>query len=114
MESVCIMTATFEFHGSHLHVINVYAPTSAAKESQSDKFYKDLKKVSYFRPGCFGVPYSSIVSSWIACSSIGWSVGRSLIRAMWFGVVPSLAKSLNDILIVYVFYTSPATKFRIL
>uniref|UniRef100_A0A8R1INM2 Uncharacterized protein n=1 Tax=Caenorhabditis japonica TaxID=281687 RepID=A0A8R1INM2_CAEJA len=45
MESVCIMTATFEFHGSHLHVINVYAPTSAAKESQSDKFYKDLKKL---------------------------------------------------------------------
>uniref|UniRef100_A0A8R1IMI9 Reverse transcriptase domain-containing protein n=1 Tax=Caenorhabditis japonica TaxID=281687 RepID=A0A8R1IMI9_CAEJA len=40
-----IITATFEFHGSHLHVINVYAPTSAASETQSDKFYKDLKKV---------------------------------------------------------------------
>uniref|UniRef100_A0A8R1EG52 Endo/exonuclease/phosphatase domain-containing protein n=1 Tax=Caenorhabditis japonica TaxID=281687 RepID=A0A8R1EG52_CAEJA len=34
-----------KFHGSHLHVINVYAPTSAASETQSDKFYKDLKKV---------------------------------------------------------------------
>uniref|UniRef100_A0A8R1EAX2 Endo/exonuclease/phosphatase domain-containing protein n=1 Tax=Caenorhabditis japonica TaxID=281687 RepID=A0A8R1EAX2_CAEJA len=44
-ESHRITTATFEFHGSHLHVINVYAPTSAANESQSDKFYKDLKKV---------------------------------------------------------------------
>uniref|UniRef100_A0A8R1ILP5 Reverse transcriptase domain-containing protein n=2 Tax=Caenorhabditis japonica TaxID=281687 RepID=A0A8R1ILP5_CAEJA len=44
-ESDRIITATFDFHGSHLHVINVYAPTSAAKETQSDKFYKDLKKV---------------------------------------------------------------------
>uniref|UniRef100_A0A8R1IYX3 Endonuclease/exonuclease/phosphatase domain-containing protein n=1 Tax=Caenorhabditis japonica TaxID=281687 RepID=A0A8R1IYX3_CAEJA len=43
-ESDRIITATFDFHGSHLHVINVYAPTSAANETQSDKFYKDLKK----------------------------------------------------------------------
>uniref|UniRef100_A0A8R1E8T5 Endonuclease/exonuclease/phosphatase domain-containing protein n=1 Tax=Caenorhabditis japonica TaxID=281687 RepID=A0A8R1E8T5_CAEJA len=32
-------------HGSHLHVINVYAPTSAANVIQSDKFYKGLKKI---------------------------------------------------------------------
>uniref|UniRef100_A0A8R1E460 Reverse transcriptase domain-containing protein n=1 Tax=Caenorhabditis japonica TaxID=281687 RepID=A0A8R1E460_CAEJA len=44
-ESDRIITATFDFHGSHLHVINVYAPTSAANETQSDKFYKDLKKI---------------------------------------------------------------------
>uniref|UniRef100_A0A8R1I7Y4 Endonuclease/exonuclease/phosphatase domain-containing protein n=1 Tax=Caenorhabditis japonica TaxID=281687 RepID=A0A8R1I7Y4_CAEJA len=44
-ESDRISTASFDFHGSHLHVINVYAPTSAANETQSDKFYKDLKKV---------------------------------------------------------------------
>uniref|UniRef100_A0A8R1IIB4 Endonuclease/exonuclease/phosphatase domain-containing protein n=1 Tax=Caenorhabditis japonica TaxID=281687 RepID=A0A8R1IIB4_CAEJA len=44
-ESDRIITVTFNFLGSHLHVINVYAPTSAANETQSDKFYKDLKKV---------------------------------------------------------------------
>uniref|UniRef100_A0A8R1DTY9 Reverse transcriptase domain-containing protein n=1 Tax=Caenorhabditis japonica TaxID=281687 RepID=A0A8R1DTY9_CAEJA len=44
-ESDRIITATFDFYGTHLHVINVYAPTSAANETQSDKFYKDLKKV---------------------------------------------------------------------
>uniref|UniRef100_A0A8R1ILF0 Uncharacterized protein n=1 Tax=Caenorhabditis japonica TaxID=281687 RepID=A0A8R1ILF0_CAEJA len=59
MESVCIMTATFEFHGSHLHVINVYAPTSAAKESQSDKFYKDLKKTRPFS-------MTHYVGSWVS------------------------------------------------
>uniref|UniRef100_A0A8R1DYH1 Endo/exonuclease/phosphatase domain-containing protein n=1 Tax=Caenorhabditis japonica TaxID=281687 RepID=A0A8R1DYH1_CAEJA len=43
--SALLTTASFDFHGSHLHVINVYAPTSAANETQSDKFYKHLKKV---------------------------------------------------------------------
>uniref|UniRef100_A0A8R1E6I7 Uncharacterized protein n=1 Tax=Caenorhabditis japonica TaxID=281687 RepID=A0A8R1E6I7_CAEJA len=44
-ESDRIITATFEFPRFHLHVINVYAPTSAASETQSVKFYKDLKSI---------------------------------------------------------------------
>uniref|UniRef100_A0A8R1DI38 Endonuclease/exonuclease/phosphatase domain-containing protein n=2 Tax=Caenorhabditis japonica TaxID=281687 RepID=A0A8R1DI38_CAEJA len=51
-ESDRISTASFDFHGSHLHVINVYAPTSAANETQSDKFYKDLKKSKSDCNGC--------------------------------------------------------------
>uniref|UniRef100_A0A8R1ISM5 Endonuclease/exonuclease/phosphatase domain-containing protein n=1 Tax=Caenorhabditis japonica TaxID=281687 RepID=A0A8R1ISM5_CAEJA len=52
-----------------IHVINVYAPTSAANETQSDMFYKDLKKV-YTR-------LSKWDSSIIVCGDFNAVVGCS-------------------------------------
>uniref|UniRef100_A0A8R1EQ82 Reverse transcriptase domain-containing protein n=1 Tax=Caenorhabditis japonica TaxID=281687 RepID=A0A8R1EQ82_CAEJA len=92
-ESDRISTASFDFHGSHLHVINVYAPTSAANETQSDKFYKDLKKV-YTR-------LSKWDSSIIICGDFNAVVGCSSDDLPFLGIesiAPHLTAALNQVL----------------